>query len=119
MLSSRAHRVRRALSLGLLSVLGAALMLVAPAHADAAPTTAPVDLATAGNTSVVAATSVVVTGPSTLALDVAAPATATVSGVGPGVLAGALHHGDAEATQAAIDLAAADDDVAARVADAA
>ena len=113
----RSSTLRRAVSVAGVSLLGAALVLVGSAHAVPAPADASVGLATAAQNSIMAKTSVTISGATVLALGVAVDAAATVSGLTPGVLAGGtLHQGDAEAPQAATDLAAAYDDLATRVA---
>ena len=75
---------------------------------------APVVLGSAAGFSVLAATSVVNSGATTLSGDLGVSPATAVSGFPPGVVSGTVHAGDAAAASAQADLAAAYDDAAGR-----
>jgi hypothetical protein len=96
--------------------VGAALWLLVqmavPQQAFAA--TAPVELGTAGSYSVLGATTVTNTGPTSLGGDLGVSPGTAITGFPPGTAGGATHAGDAQAAQAQSDLAIAYDDAAGR-----
>lgn len=96
---------------GAMAVLG---VLALPGDASAAAP--PVGLGTAASYSVLAASTVTNTGPSTLSGDLGLSPGTAITGFPPGIVAGAVHAADADATQAQVDLTTAYNDAAGRTA---
>ena len=92
-------------------LLGAALVGASAADAAIVPT---INLATAGDYSVLGGQTVTNAGPSTLAQNLGVSPGAALVGFPPGIVSGASHAADAEALQAQSDLTSAYDAAAAR-----
>ena len=90
----------------------ATTIVFSPTIARAAP--APVGIGTAGNFSVLAATTVTNTGDSTLEQDLGLSPGPAITGFPPGEVQGAIHIADAVALQAQTDLTTAYNDAAGR-----
>lgn len=91
-------------------VLAAAVFGQSPAHAAQHP----VGLGTAASYSVLGGQAVTNTGPTTLGGDLGVSPGTAITGFPPGLVAGAVHAGDAQAAQAQADLVVAYDDAAGR-----
>ena len=108
------RRLALSVSAGVAAVAAAVAttLVFSPTIAQAAP--APVDLGTAGNFSVLAATRVTNTGITTLGQDLGVSPGDEITGFPPGTVGGAIHAADAVALQAQTDLIDAYDDAAGR-----
>lgn len=112
----RRPRARRRTATGA-AIGSAALLAVAVAgQSPAYAADAPVGLGTAAAYSVLGGTTVTNTGPTTLAGELGVNPGSAITGFPPGIAAGAIHRGDAQALQAESDLTTAYNDAAGRAA---
>lgn len=112
----RRPRARRRTAAGA-AIGSAALLAVAVAgQSPAYAADAPVGLGTAAAYSVLGGTTVTNTGPTTLAGELGVNPGSAITGFPPGIAAGAIHRGDAQALQAESDLTTAYNDAAGRAA---
>ncbi|RKR30144.1 ice-binding family protein [Arthrobacter oryzae] len=112
----RGPRERRRTAAGA-AIGAAALLAVAVAgQSPAYAADAPVGLGTAAAYSVLGGTTVTNTGPTTLGGELGVNPGSAITGFRPGIAAGAIHRGDAQALQAQSDLTTAYNDAAGRAA---